>query len=71
MKVLKATPKQYNLLNGYKNGNNLLQFFKDANDNWVINTEVINDPAFAEIKEQLSTLTLIDYKQKKVTLSKE
>lgn len=66
MKVLKATTKQYNLLNGCKNGNNLLQFFKDANDNWVINTEVINDPAFSEIKEQLSALTLIDYKPKKV-----
>lgn len=66
MKVLKATTKQYNLLNGYKNGNNLLQFFKDVNDNWVINTEVINDPAFADIKQQLTTLTLIDYKPKKV-----
>jgi hypothetical protein len=68
MKVLKATTKQYNLLNGYKNGNNLLQFFKDANDNWVINTEVIEDPAFAEIKQELSTLTLIDYKPKKIVL---
>lgn len=68
MKVLKATTKQYNLLNGYKNNNNLLQFFKDANDNWVINTEVIEDPAFAEIKQELTTLTLIDYKPKKILL---
>lgn len=68
MNVLKATTKQYNLLNGYKNGNNLLQFFKDANDNYVINTEVIEDPAFADIKQELSTLTLIDYKPKKIVL---
>lgn len=68
MKVLKATTKQYNLLNGYKNNNNLLQFFKDANDNWVINTEVLEDPAFSDIKQELSTLTLIDYKPKKIVL---
>lgn len=68
MKVFKATQKEYNLLNGYQKGNNLLQFFKDANDNWVINMEVIEDPAFAEIKEQLSSLILIDYKPKKIVI---
>jgi len=68
MKVLKATTKQYNLLNGYQKGNNLLEFFQDANDNWIINTEVIEDYAFSEIKEQLSNLTLIDYKPKQKML---
>jgi hypothetical protein len=68
MKVFKATTKQYNLLNGYQKGNNLLQFFKDANDNWVINMDVLEDPAFDEIKGQLSSLTLIDYKQKKIVI---
>jgi hypothetical protein len=66
MKVFKATTNQYNLLNGYKKGNNLLQFFKDANDNWVLSCNVVDDPAFDEIKGQLSALTLIDYKPKKV-----
>jgi hypothetical protein len=64
MKVLKTTKKEYTLLNGYQKGNNLLQFFKDANDNWVINTDVLEDPAFADIKQELSALTLIDYKPK-------
>jgi hypothetical protein len=68
MKVLKATTKQYNRLNGYQKGNNLLQFFQDANDNWVINTDVLEDPAFADIKQELSALTLIDYKQKKLVI---
>jgi hypothetical protein len=45
-----------------------LQFFKDANDNWVINMDVLEDPAFDEIKGQLSSLTLIDYKQKKIVI---
>ena len=64
MKVLKATDTQYSKLNNYRNGNSLLQFFKDSNNNWVINVEVINDPAFSEIKQDLEKLTLIDYKPK-------
>jgi hypothetical protein len=68
MKVLKATTKQYNILNGYQKGNNLLQFFKDANDNWVINCNVVDDPAFADIKQELSTLPSIDFKPKKTVL---
>jgi hypothetical protein len=37
-------------------------------NNWVMNTEVLEDPAFADIKQQLTTLTLIDYKPKKILL---
>jgi hypothetical protein len=64
MKVLKATTTQYNKLNNYRNGNSLLQFFKDSNNNWVINIEVINDTAFSEIKQKLEDLPLIDYEPK-------
>jgi hypothetical protein len=68
MKVFKATTKQYNRLNGYQKGNNLLQFFQDANDNWIINTEVIDDPAFAEIKQELNALPKINFNPKKIML---
>jgi hypothetical protein len=68
MKVFKATQSQYNLLNGYQKGNNLLQFFKDANDNWVLSCNVVDDPAFAEIKQELNALPKINFNPKKIML---
>jgi hypothetical protein len=59
--VLLATQDIFDRLNGYKNGNSLLEFVSDANDNWVVGEEVLNDVAFAEIHEDLSTLDKIDY----------
>jgi hypothetical protein len=61
MKVLKATKTQYNSLNGYENGLSQLQFAKDGNDNWIVGLEVLSDNNFAEIKEQLSKLTQIEF----------
>jgi len=61
MKVLKANESQYNLLNGYKNGNNILLFEKDNNENWIVGKEVLNDVNFLEIKPQLLELTEIDF----------
>jgi hypothetical protein len=63
--VLKATESQYNELNGYTNGNSLLEFVQDANDNWVVGEEVLNDVAFADIHQELSTLEKINYVPKK------
>jgi hypothetical protein len=59
--VLLATQDIFDRLNGYKNGNSLLEFVSDANDNWVVGEEVLNDVAFAEIHEDLSTLEKINY----------
>jgi hypothetical protein len=61
MKVLKATKTQYNSLNGYENGLSKLEFAKDINDNWIVGLEVLDDENFAEIKEQLSKLTQIEF----------
>jgi hypothetical protein len=61
MKVLKATKTQYNSLNGYENGLSKLEFAKDVNDNWIVGLEVLEDENFAEIKEQLSKLTQIEF----------
>jgi hypothetical protein len=61
MKVLKANQEQYELLNGFKNGVNQIEFSKDANDNWIISVETKDDPAFIGIHEALSSLEEIDY----------
>ena len=61
MIVLKATPKQYKALDGYKNGNNILIFAKDGNDNWIVGLEVLKDSAFDAIHDQLNELERIEY----------
>jgi hypothetical protein len=61
-RVLKATFEQYNILNGYANGNSLLEFVQDANDNWVVSADVLTDYAFEGIKSELGELEEIDYK---------
>lgn len=68
MKVLKATLYKKNKLEGtYKNGS-VLQFIQDANNNWVVNDSVLFDEEFAEIKEQLEALPLIDFEPKIVNI---
>lgn len=61
MKVLKANNIQYDLLNGYKNDVNQLEFSKDSNDNWIISSEIKNDPAFLEVIDIINQLEEIDY----------
>lgn len=61
MIVLKATQAQYEALDGYRNGDNLLRFVKDGNDNWIVGTAVLNDSAFAAIHDQLNELEQINY----------
>ena len=60
MIVLKATQTQYDALDGYQNGNNLLKFAKDGNDNWIVGTAGLTNSAFAEIHNQLSNLEQLD-----------
>ena len=61
MIVLKATQAQYEALDGYRNGDNLLKFAKGDNDNWIVGTAVLNDSAFAAIHDQLNALERIEY----------
>ena len=61
MIVLKATEQQYKKLEGYANGINILSFAKDAEDNWIVGKQVLNDPAFEEIHESLQNLLEIEY----------
>jgi hypothetical protein len=61
MIVLKATQSQFDALDGYRNGDNLLKFAKDGNDNWIVGTAVLDDSAFAAIHEQLNALERIEY----------
>jgi hypothetical protein len=68
MKVLKATLAKKTELEGtYKNGA-VLQFIQDKNNNWVVNDAVLTDINFAEIKDQLQALPLIDFEPKIVEL---
>lgn len=60
-KVLLATPEQKAALEGtYENGS-VLAFVEDANGNWVVNNNVINDANFESVKEQLGNLPRIEY----------
>lgn len=68
MKVLKATELQYNELNGYRNGNSLLQFAKDANGNWVVGKSVLTDDAFLDIRSKLQELEEINHNPKIVDI---
>jgi len=61
MIVLKATQTQFDALDGYKNGDNLLKFAKDGNDNWIVGLQVLDDSAFEPIHDQLNELERIDY----------
>ncbi len=61
MIVLKATQPQYEALDGYRNGDNLLKFAKDGNNNWIVGTAVLDDSAFAAIHDQLNELERIEY----------
>ena len=61
MIVLKATQAQFDALDGYRSGDNLLKFVKDANDNWIVGTAVLDDPAFVAIHDQLNQLERITY----------
>ena len=65
MIVLKATQQQFEALNGYKNGNGVLQFTTDANGNWIVGKSVLTDPAFEAIREQLEQLEEIEFEPRK------
>jgi hypothetical protein len=59
--VLHPNTEQYNALNGYKHNSSELLFVKDGSDRWIVGLEVLNDPNFAEIHDQLEQLERIEY----------
>jgi hypothetical protein len=61
MIVLHPNTTQYNALNGYKNKSSELLFVKDGSDKWIVGLQVLDDPHFSEIHEQLNELERIEY----------
>lgn len=61
MIVLQPNTEQYNALNGYRYNSSELLFVKDGSDRWIVGLEVLNDPNFAAIHDQLEQLERIDY----------
>jgi hypothetical protein len=61
MIVLHPNEEQYNALNGYKNNASELLFVKDGSGRFIVGLEVLNDPNFSEIREQLLELEQITY----------
>ena len=61
MIVLHSNAEQYTALNGYKHNSSELLFVKDGSDRWIVGTQVLNDPNFAEIHDALNELERIEY----------
>lgn len=61
MLVLHPNTEQYTALNGYKNNASELLFVKDGSDRWIVGLEVLDDPNFVEIHDQLNELERIEY----------
>jgi hypothetical protein len=61
MIVLHPNEDQYKALNGYKNNASELLFVKDGSGRFIVGIEVLNDPNFSEIREQLLELEQITY----------
>lgn len=61
MIVIHPNETQYNSLNGYKNKSSELLFVKDGSDRWIVGLEVLDDPNFSDIHEQLNELERIEY----------
>ena len=68
MDVLKANTQQYEVLQGFANGNHIIDFSSDADDNYIIGKEVLTDDKFLEIREKLKNLEEITFKPKETEL---
>ena len=61
MIVLHPNAEQYTSLNGYKYKSSELLFVKDGSDRWIVGLQVLNDPNFEAIHDQLNELERIEY----------
>ena len=68
MEVLKANIQQYEVLQGFANGNHVIEFSLDADDNYIIGKQVLTDDNFIEIRESLKELKVINYNPKETEL---
>jgi len=68
MEVLKANIQQYEALQGFANGNHIIDFSLDADDNYIIGKQVLTDDNFIEIRESLKELKVINYNPKETEL---
>ena len=68
MDVLKANTQQYKVLQGFANGNHIIDFSSDADDNYIIGKQILTDDKFLEIRNQLKQLEVIPYNPKNTEL---
>ena len=68
MEVLKANTQQYEVLQGFANGNHIIDFSSDADDNHIIGKQILTDDKFLEIRNQLEQLEVIPYNPKNTEL---
>jgi len=61
MIVLHPNEEQYTALNGYKNKTSEILFVLDGSDKWIVGLEVLNDPNFSEIYNQLNYLERVKF----------
>ena len=61
MRVLRGNPQQVATLNGYHNNNSTLLFFPDYAGNMTTSINVIDNPDFQAIRNDLLQLEEIDY----------
>lgn len=61
MIVIHPNTEQYNALNGYKHKSSELIFVLDGSGRYIVGTQVLNDPNFADIHDQLNELERIEY----------
>ena len=64
MDVLKANQEQFSNLEGFSNGNHIIAFSSDADDNYIIGKQILTDDKFLEIRNQLEQLEVIPYNPK-------
>jgi hypothetical protein len=61
MRVLRGNPQQVAALNGYHNNNSTLLFFPDYAGNMTTSVNVVDNPDFQAIRNDLLQLEEIDY----------
>lgn len=61
MIVLTPTPEQAEKLDGFKHKSSELKFVEDGSGKLIVGKEVLNDPNFAAIYDQLNELEQIEY----------
>jgi len=61
MIVLTPTPEQRQKLDGFKHKSSVLQFVQDGSGKLIVGKEVLNDPNFAEIHNELKQLKQVTY----------